>query len=508
MRIAMADICLIIPPSLFLLDERVFMSLGILKVAAVLEQRGYHLDLVDLSGVENYQDVMRTYLQTDSAAPILGITATTPQMPAVHELAQTIRSTRPSTKLILGGPHVTLVNAARKSELTQEREGRAMLAFRALEKQFDVLVAGDGESTIELAMAADNSSLIDADDPKSELFLKSSQLDELPFPARRLVDVDSYHYYVDDFRALSMIAQLGCPFGCGFCGGRQSPFLRQVRTRSTENILAELEHMYRTFGVQGFMMYDDELNVNRGMVELMHGIAGLQRRLGTEFRLRGFIKAELFTHQQAEAMRAAGFRWLLCGFESGAPKILKNINKKATREDNTRCIEIARQNGLKVKALMSIGHPEESAATVQETTDWLKAVRPDDFDATIITTYPGTPYYDHAVPHATLEGVWTYTAPKTGDQLHSYELDYNVVADYYKGDPHGGYKAYVFTDYLSSDELVSLRDGLEDEVRRDLAIPYPEAAAAVQFEHSMGQMGQIPANIMRSSPNRPPAIVA
>ena len=32
-------VCLIIPPSIFLLDERVFMTLGILKVAAVLEQR-------------------------------------------------------------------------------------------------------------------------------------------------------------------------------------------------------------------------------------------------------------------------------------------------------------------------------------------------------------------------------------------------------------------------------------------------------------------------------------
>ena len=44
---ATADrICLVIPPSLFLLDDRVFMSLGILRVAAVLEddvhERGVH----------------------------------------------------------------------------------------------------------------------------------------------------------------------------------------------------------------------------------------------------------------------------------------------------------------------------------------------------------------------------------------------------------------------------------------------------------------------------------
>jgi anaerobic magnesium-protoporphyrin IX monomethyl ester cyclase len=43
-----------IPPSLFLLDERVFMSLGILKVAAVLEREGITVELLDLSGVKNY----------------------------------------------------------------------------------------------------------------------------------------------------------------------------------------------------------------------------------------------------------------------------------------------------------------------------------------------------------------------------------------------------------------------------------------------------------------------
>ena len=36
-----ASICLIIPPSVFLLDERVFMSLGMLRIAAVLEYAGY-----------------------------------------------------------------------------------------------------------------------------------------------------------------------------------------------------------------------------------------------------------------------------------------------------------------------------------------------------------------------------------------------------------------------------------------------------------------------------------
>ena len=48
-------ICLVIPPSPFLLDQRVFMSLGVLKVAAALEQQGYTVEVVDLSGIDNYE---------------------------------------------------------------------------------------------------------------------------------------------------------------------------------------------------------------------------------------------------------------------------------------------------------------------------------------------------------------------------------------------------------------------------------------------------------------------
>jgi hypothetical protein len=95
------------------------------------------------------------------------------------------------------------------------------------------------------------------------------------------------------------------------------------------------------------MFYDDELNVAKSMPSLMAGIDGLAKSLGAEFRLRGFIKSELFTDEQAESMVRAGFRWILVGFESGAERILTNIRKQATVADNTRCMEIAHRHGLK-----------------------------------------------------------------------------------------------------------------------------------------------------------------
>jgi radical SAM superfamily enzyme YgiQ (UPF0313 family) len=508
-------VCFVTPPSAFLLDERVFPNLGVLKVAAAVETRGYPVEHLDLCGVGNYEEIARAHaLETD--ASIFALTSTTPQMPAAARLAQTIRLARPSSKLVLGGPHPTLVNAARKKE-APGHGGRATRALRHLRRLFDYIVAGDGEDAIEISLQGSGSGgtgdgiVIDADDARGPLFLSRRRLEELPPPARHLIDLASYRYSIDGVPATSMVAQLGCPFSCGFCGGRSSPMLRRVRIRSTESVLAEIRHLYEVYGYRGFMFYDDELNVNPNMIGLMEGIAQLQKELRVEFRLRGFVKAELLTERHAAVMYGAGFRWLLCGFEAGDPRILKSINKKATAEDNERCVATARRAGLKIKALMSIGHPGESERTVNATKEWLLSTRPDDFDCSIITPYPGTPYYDDAVAgHAppnlepSLHTIWTYTAPETGDRLHALEVDYSIDSAYYKGIPGGGYVSHVFTDSLAPTDLVCLRDQLESEVRAALSIPFNSAHAVVRYEHSMGQSGPLPDAIFKGRPAPPP----
>jgi radical SAM superfamily enzyme YgiQ (UPF0313 family) len=489
------SVCLIIPPSPFLLDERVFMSLGILKVAASLEARGAYVEVLDLSGYANFVEATGAHTRR-STVRHFGITATTPQLPAAVAIAEAIRAARPDARIILGGPHITLTHAARKREERRGVVGRAARAFAQLEQNFDVLVAGDGEETIFLACTPDAPSLIDADDRHSPFFLTSERLERTPFPARHLLDVESYHYTIDGESALSVIAQLGCPFGCGFCAGRNSPMLRHIRRRSAQNIVDEISELHRRWGHRGFMFYDDELNVDRGMIDLMHRIAAAQKSVGVEWRLRGFVKSELFTEEQAKAMYAAGFRWLLVGFESGATRILENINKKATQEENTRCMDIARRHGLKVKALMSLGHPGESTRTVEETRRWLLDVRPADFDVTVITPYPGSPYYDDAVATPDPE-VWAYTC-SNGDRLYQHEVDYTRVADYYKGNPDEGYVSHVFTEHLSPADIVQKRDALERDVRKHLSIPFNQSAASVLYEHSMGQSG-LPSRLLRTT---------
>lgn len=180
------SVCLITPPSAFLLDERVFVSLGVLKVAGSLEARGYAVNFLDLSGIENFISALTDYLATSQDRAI-GITTTTPQLPAVMKIAATIRARKPDLKVILGGLHVTLVYSALKVERKRGISGgRAACAAARLEAAFDVLCSGDGELAIFAALGDDAPKVVDGDDPKGRFFLSDAMFTDLPTPARHL----------------------------------------------------------------------------------------------------------------------------------------------------------------------------------------------------------------------------------------------------------------------------------------------------------------------------------
>jgi hypothetical protein len=90
-------------------------------------------------GSEITLDAVREYaLRSEDVA--VGITATTPQLPAVMQIASAIRTVRPNLRLMLGGPHVTLSYSALKLERKKGIQGgRAQLGVAQLESMFDVL---------------------------------------------------------------------------------------------------------------------------------------------------------------------------------------------------------------------------------------------------------------------------------------------------------------------------------------------------------------------------------
>lgn len=490
--------CIVIPASPFLIDERVFPSLGPIKVATELQENGNPTSVLDLSGVKNYEEITRD-LTKNTRNKVFGISATTPQMPTAIKISHAIKAENPDSQVILGGPHATLVHAAFKKDNEIQQKRRGTTAFSDLRKDFDKIVSGDGEMAIFSAIDPDNKEfVIDASSRLSPFFLQRGTLDNFKPPNRELIDQKDYHYHIEDggniFRATSVIAQLGCPFECGFCGGRHTDSLRMTRTRNIKKVIEEIESTVKSSEnwqepVRGVMFYDDELNANPESLEnLSESLVFMQKKLGVDMRFRGFVKSELFTPHQAELMYKAGFRTILTGIESGSDTILKTMNKHTSTEINTGFLNTAHNAGLRVKALMSIGHPGETENTIEESVDWVKKnLKPswDDIDWSVITQYPGSPYYDDSI-YVNSMGAWLYVEPKSGNRLWSLQMDYRKDVGAYKSIP-GEYAAYVWTDTLTPGHLVRQRDYAESLTREYLRLPKLIEIPAKQFDHSMGQ---------------------
>lgn len=447
-------IALVNPPSPFLLDERVFPPLGLLRIAAVLEQAGHQVEVMDLAGFPDYVDEARRWMAARPPFDVAGIGFTTPQFPRAVAVLRMLREDYPSLPVMAGGSHPSV-------------QPQSCIGL------FDAVVAGDGE---EMVFPAIQVGRCDGEpgpifDAATKVSLLVQDLNVLPLPARHLIDMNSYRYALMGRKGTSVISQLGCPFGCTFCCGRNLKVYRKVRVRTPENIVAEVRHLQEVYGMQAVVFYDDELNLLPDQtIQLCQAL----KPLGVIWR--AFVKAELFTPEIARAMVEGGCREVCTGVESGDDRILKIIRKNTTAEINHRARRIAKEHGLRFKAFTSIGHPGEDREAVQATKRWLLEAQPDDFDVTIITIYPGTPIYDH---------------PEQFDGLIFYDrIDYSQETAYYKGIP-GDYVSYVWTPWLSKEELVQLRDEVEDDARKALGIPYPKSftgdhVTGEQFEHSMG----------------------
>jgi radical SAM superfamily enzyme YgiQ (UPF0313 family) len=453
------NILFVIPPSPFLIDEKSLPHLGILSVANVTKTyTEYPINVLDLSGIENYEETFSIVLN-HKKFDIIGFTSSTPQYPHVIELIKHIPQ---EVKKILGGPHATSCFSPQNQNQRIETNKNHML------NNFDTIFIGDGELSIlnYLNNKLFDNKIIDANTDK-RLFLTNVQLDKLPFSNRNLVDLKSYHFFIDEEPCTSIISQLGCPFNCAFCCGRFSNNLRKIRNRSVDSVVKEVEFLYKTYGYKSFMFYDDELNVNKNLPLLLKKLIEFQNTLNIKFTFRGFIKSELFNEEQASLMEICGFRWLLCGFESANDRILVNINKKSNKEDNENVVRLCKKYNIKIKALMSCGHPGETKKSILDIKDWLITNKVEDMDLSIITPYPGSHYYDLSTHK--YDDVWEYEAMKTKDKLYSINIDYSKTSQFYKGIPRN-YKSYVFTDFINSEEIVKCRDIVEQEVKFKLDI--------------------------------------
>jgi radical SAM superfamily enzyme YgiQ (UPF0313 family) len=96
-----------------------------------------------------------------------------------------------------------------------------------------------------------------------------------------------------------------------------------------------------------------------------------------------------------KAMKDAGCRLLIVGYESGDQQILKNIKKGATIDMAERFTANCRKLGLVVHGDFIVGLPGETRETLRNTIDFAKKMDVETIQVSIAHPYPGTEFFDY-----------------------------------------------------------------------------------------------------------------
>jgi radical SAM superfamily enzyme YgiQ (UPF0313 family) len=100
-------------------------------------------------------------------------------------------------------------------------------------------------------------------------------------------------------------------------------------------------------------------------------------------------------YETLKAMKEAGCRLLIVGYESGDPQILKNIKKGATVEMAQRFTANCKKLGLLVHGDYIIGLPGETRESIRRTIDFAKRIDTETVQVSIAHPYPGTEFYEY-----------------------------------------------------------------------------------------------------------------
>lgn len=205
--------------------------------------------------------------------------------------------------------------------------------------------------------------------PRGRVAPPLAQLDAVPFP-----DFSDFPWSAYPNRIVPVITGRGCGWGvCTFCSDVTSSAGRTYRSRSPENVLAELSDHHRRYGVSRFVFTDLKLNSNVAMWRSI--IAGLQRaapacewigavHVATDGD-NGLSEADL-----REAAKSGCVR-LTTGLESGSQRVI-NLMKKGTRlEAISSFLQNARAAGISCRCTMILGYPGETADDVHASADFL-----------------------------------------------------------------------------------------------------------------------------------------
>src|SRR5438270_5790725 len=333
----------------------------------------------------------------------------TPGFPGDIRLAQAIKDVNPKIKIAFVGPHVSV------SPEPSLRQAPAIDFVCRKEFDFSVSDYAHGKPLEDIPGVSfrQNGSIVHNPDPP-----QIQDLDALPHVTdvyKRDLDVTRYNVPFLLHPYVSFYTTRGCPAQCTFCLCPQTHSGHRWRLRSSDDIANECRYALENFpGLKEIFFDDDTFNYQKARtLELCAKLKTLNFTWSCTSRVTT-------DYDTLKAMKDAGCRLLIVGYESGDQQILKNIKKGATIDMARRFTANCKKLGLVVHGDFIVGLPGETRETIRKSIDFAKELDVQTIQVSIAHPYPGTEFYDHVKKNGliTIDEAMTDDA---GHQLPNYE---------------------------------------------------------------------------------------
>jgi hopanoid biosynthesis associated radical SAM protein HpnJ len=353
---------------------------GMLEGARLLDGPSHHV-----SGEETIK-IAKDY-------EFLVLFTSTPGFPGDILLARAIKQANPKIKIAFVGPHVTVLPEKSLRDCPE-------IDF-ICRKEFDYSVVdyAKGKPLADIpgvSFLKDGKIVHNPDAPQIE------DLDALPHVTevyKRDLNIKNYNVPFLLHPYVSLYTTRGCPAQCTFCLWPQTLSGHPWRKRSTDDVAAEMAKARQLWpDVKEFFFDDDTFNIQKARtVELCAKL----KPLGLTWSCTSRVTTDFET---LKAMKEAGCRLLIVGYESGDPQILKNIKKGATVERARQFTKDCHKLGLVVHADFILGLPGETHETINNTIAFAKELDCETIQVSVAHAYPGTELYDHVVKNGFMVG--------------------------------------------------------------------------------------------------------
>jgi hopanoid biosynthesis associated radical SAM protein HpnJ len=321
----------------------------------------------------------------------LALFTSTPGFENDVRLAEAIKDVNPGIKIAFLGPHVSVL---------PEESLRASSAIDFVaRKEFDYTLvefaSGKSLDAIEGISYRENGTIKhNPDRPYLE------DLDSLPFVVdvyKRDLDITRYNVPFLMHPFVAFYSSRGCPALCTFCLWPQTFGGHRWRTRSGESVAAEVQRARELFPNMKEIFFDDDTFAwgKRRVLELCAKLKPLRFTWSCTCRVHA-------DYEMLKAMKEAGCRLLIVGFESGDPTVLKNIKKGATVEQAHTFMKHCKELGLLVHGDFIIGLPGETPESIKRSMEFAEKLDCETIQVSIAHPYPGTEFDTYARQHGYL----------------------------------------------------------------------------------------------------------